>query len=85
MLIEGHVENGKIVLDEPHELLEGTKVRVEVKSTRQAIKEQIALARSLPDTGPTLAERMATSMGTGVDLPADLAARHDHYIHGSDQ
>jgi hypothetical protein len=83
MLLEGEVINGAIVLDPPATLPEGTKVRVEVMSSLQAAAEWVERARREPETGPTLAERMARSMGVGVDLPADLAERHDHYIHGS--
>jgi hypothetical protein len=32
-----------------------------------------------------MAERYASVIGTAVDLPPDLAERHDHYIHGSDR
>jgi hypothetical protein len=83
--LEGHVKNGRIELDQPATLPEGAKVRIQVVTARQAIAERLAQARSRPDSGPTLAERYASVIGTAVDLPPDLAERHDHYIHGSDR
>ena len=85
MEFTGRVENGSIVLDPPAKLPEGARVRVQLLTSLQAAAERVARARAEPDTAQTLAERMARSMGTGVDLPADLAERHDHYIHGSDR
>lgn len=85
MVLEGHVKNGSIVLDPPAKLPEGARVRVHVMTSLEAAAERVRLARLAPDTGPTLAERYASVMGTAVDLPSDLAERHDHYIHGSDR
>ena len=85
MVLEGHVQNGAIVLDPPAKLPEGARVRVEVMTALQAAAEKVRLAKLAPETGPTLAERMAGSIGTAVDLPSDLASRHDHYIHGTDR
>jgi hypothetical protein len=85
MLLEGHVKNGSIVLDPPAKLPEGARVRVQVMTSLEAAAERVRLARLAPDTRTTLAERMAGSVGTAVDLPEDLAARHDHYIHGADR
>jgi hypothetical protein len=31
---------------------------------------------------PTIAEQFADVIGTVPDLPEDIAAQHDHYIHG---
>jgi hypothetical protein len=31
---------------------------------------------------PTLAERLKSVIGTAQGLPSDLAAQHDHYLHG---
>jgi len=32
---------------------------------------------------PTLAEQFADVIGTVPDLPGDMAAQHDHYVHGT--
>jgi len=31
---------------------------------------------------PTLAQQFADLIGTAPDLPTDMAAQHDHYVHG---
>ena len=67
MSFEGHIQNGVVVFTEPVPVPEGTEVRVEV----------IAPPRK------TLAERFKNVIGTGVDLPEDLAKNHDHYLHGT--
>jgi hypothetical protein len=85
MIHEGQVRNGLIVLDPPAPLPEGALVRVEVLSARAALAERVARARQATESAPALADRLAASAGIATDLPADLAARHDHYIHGSDR
>jgi hypothetical protein len=66
MSLEGHIENGVVVFDQPVSLPNGTPVRVEV----------------VPP-GKTLAERFKNVIGTGVNLPEDMAKNHDHYLHGT--
>jgi len=43
--------------------------------------------KSAPDGAeplqPTLAEQFADVIGTVPDLPDDMAAQHDHYVHGT--
>ena len=68
MTYRGKVQNGVVVLAGPDTLPEGTEVRVE----------------PLEATGePTLAERFQDVIGAAVDLPADMADNHDHYLHGT--
>lgn len=75
MTINGHVENGQIVLDEAVPLVDGMKVRVEViePASRQPADEA---------EGPTLYDRHKSFIGTVNDLPSDFARNHDHYLHG---
>lgn len=68
MTLLGHIQNGVIVLDEATKLPEGVKVRVEVLDESNT---------------PTLAETLKDFIGIAKGLPADLAANHDHYIHGA--
>jgi len=74
MVYRGHVENGVVVLDEPASLPEGAKVRVEPEEP----EEPEELEREL-----SLAERLKDVAGILKGLPADFAAQHDHYIHGT--
>jgi hypothetical protein len=75
MTVNGHVENGRIVLDESVPLAEGTKVRVELLPSAA---EQPAA----DEQGPTLYEQLKPIIGIVKDLPPDFARNHDHYIHG---
>ena len=86
MTLEGHVQNGAIVLDDAARLPEGAKVRVEVLpgpsdaepsngaiSAYDRIKSAVQQAkqqRAEPDA-PTLAQRYASALGAAADLPAD--------------
>jgi hypothetical protein len=68
MSLDGTVRNGVVVLDDPRELREGTRVKVVVV-----------------DGAPrdsTLAGLLKYA-GVASDLPADMAAQHDHYLHGT--
>ena len=69
MTLSGTVTHGAIVLDDPHNLPEG--VRVEVV---------IVPAENQPHT---LQEVLLKHAGCLIDLPADMAEQHDHYIHGT--
>lgn len=68
MIYRGHVKGGVVVLDGAAGLPEGTEVRV----------EPVASA-----PGRSLAERLKDVIGSVTDLPEDMAAQHDHYIHGT--
>lgn len=68
MTVRGHVENGVVVVDEPAVLVEGAEVLVELKQARPR---------------QTLAEQFKNIIGAVTDLPEDMAANHDRYIHGT--
>jgi hypothetical protein len=71
MTYRGHVENGQIMLDGAACLPEGASVQVELIQP--------------PDNGDDLNAVLLRHAGKGRDLPADLAANHDHYVHGKPQ
>jgi hypothetical protein len=68
MKYHGTVRNGTIVLDDGVQLPEGT--RVKVPPVNEA-GEELTLIWLLKYAGCL------------KDLPADFAAEHDHYIHGT--
>lgn len=74
MTYQGHVECGKVVLDEPALLEEGVCVRIEVLSGRHAQQR---------DPVPSLAKRLAPIIGKAKSLPPDAAENHDHYLYGT--
>ena len=74
MTYRGTVRSGVIVLDDPVDLPEGAAVEV-------IVAESIPLVDT-DGIGAKLAAlgRWAETLPT--DLPTDLAANHDHYLHG---
>jgi hypothetical protein len=76
MTLLGHIENGVIVLDEAMTLPDGMKVRVEVVPLSKAQVEDIEKPRTHYDHYESI-------IGAAEGLPADFAAEHDHYIHGT--
>jgi hypothetical protein len=73
MVYLGKVKNGVVVLENGTGLPDGTDVRVEPVSREEGIAVD----------GLTLAEQFADVIGTVPELPADMAAQHDHYLHGA--
>jgi hypothetical protein len=76
MSLEGHVENGVVVFDQPVSLPDGTPVRVEV----------IPAARSdgqrTPERTGHFLNHYQNVIGAVTDLPPDAALNHDHYLYG---
>ena len=80
VIVRGRVKNGKVLLDDPLALPEGSEVEV-----RPAVKPEVAKAR-LPIDRPrrkSLAERLANVRGTAKGLPPDASVNHDHYLYGT--
>jgi hypothetical protein len=69
MLLEGTIRNGTIVLDQPPALPDGARVEVVIKLAAKAASP--------------LGEMLLRHAGKAVGLPEDMAAEHDHYLHGT--
>lgn len=69
MTVKGEVKNGVVVLSNPAALPEGAQVSVTVLRPRK-------------DRRRGLRAILLRHAGKGKNLPADLAAQHDHYAHG---
>jgi len=67
MSYTGTVKNGVVVLAPGVQLPDGTEVEVSVPDAT--------------DTQGTFADRYKKFIGVATDLPADLAANLDHYVH----
>lgn len=92
MTFRGYIKNGRIVVDEPVDLPDGTEVDVRPRagkprrSSKQPTKSSGApKAKKKPRRRGTTtrAGRYAGLIGLLNGLPADFAAQHDHYIHGT--
>jgi hypothetical protein len=79
MTARGKIKNGKVVLDDPNALPDGTEVEV-----RPAKKRKPAAKRKKPKARPrTLTERLANVIGKATGLPPDASVNHDHYLYGA--
>jgi hypothetical protein len=67
MTYRGHVQSGVVVFDGDQKPPEGAAVEIAVLST---------------ELGGSLRDMLLEFAGTIEGLPSDMAAQHDHYIHG---
>jgi hypothetical protein len=74
MELTGTVTNGVVVLDNEAKVPDGTRVRVTV-SAGSVADESVAAASPL-------GQRLMRLAGIADDLPPDMAAQHDLYLHG---
>jgi adenylate cyclase class IV len=74
MVYRGHVENGVIRLEDAPELCEGIEVEVRLLTENASAEGEEEI--------PSLYERLKDVAGKAEGLPPDLAANHDHYLHG---
>lgn len=68
MELIGYVRNGVVVLEGEPVLSEGTKVRVEPIELEEHLER--------------LSQDLLKLAGKAQGLPPDMAANHDHYLHG---
>jgi len=87
MVYLGHVECGKVILDDAVALPDGTAVTVAVVRRDDAASADAVVGQSGPTEGPTdkqtFLERYAKYIGIVEGMPADLAKNHDHYLYGT--
>jgi hypothetical protein len=72
-ILRGHVEAGRIIVDDEASLPEGAEVKIELVSPTES---------EAAEPGTTLYDRLKPVAGIIKDLPSDFAENHDHYIHG---
>ena len=74
----GRVQGGVVVLETGANLPEGTDVTVVPSKPNDAVSP----SESATTIWQKLAELGRKMESQPCDLPADLAANHDHYLHG---
>lgn len=78
MTLRGKIKKGKVHLDDPKALPDGTEVEV-----RPVKKPKLAKPSKTKRKKPgTLAERLAPFIGKAKGLPADMSVNLDHYLYG---
>ncbi len=78
MNYKGIVQNGVIEVEGGVRLPEGAAVQIEL-----AVEEPAAKQDGEPTIWQKLAELGRWAETIPTDLPEDLAANHDHYLHGT--
>ena len=79
MTYRGKIKNGKVHLDDPRAIPEGTEVEVRpVKQRKPARKAKKAKAKPAPRS---LADRLANVIGKATGLPPDASVNHDLYLY----
>ena len=79
MTVRGKIKNGKVLLDNPSALPDGTEV--EVRPLKKARKPKKA-PKKAKLASRSLAERLAPFIGAVNDLPPDMSVNLDHYLYG---
>ena len=81
MTVRGKIKNGKVHLDDPRAIPEGTEVEVRpVKQRKPPRKAKGPKAKPAPRS---LADRLANVLGKATGLPPDASVNHDHYLYGA--
>jgi hypothetical protein len=79
MTARGKIKNGKVVLDLPSSLPEGTVVEIRpAKNPKRTAKTKKPKGKLR-----SLADRLSNVIGKATGLPADAAVNHDHYLYGT--
>ncbi len=77
MTYRGRIAKGVVVLEPGVKLPEGAEVAVLLETNGAASPGELE-----PTIGQKLASLARSMEGQPCDLPTDLAAQHDHYLHG---
>jgi len=80
MTVRGKVRKGKVLLDDPEALPDGTEVEVRPVKKRKAAAKPGKRKAKAPRR--SLAERLAPFIGVVKDLPSDMSENLDHYLYG---
>ena len=75
MILRGKIKNGKVVLDDPEALADGTEVEIRLAKKKRAAGKRAKKPKP-PESG------LATFVGTVKDLPRDMSVNLDHYLYG---
>jgi hypothetical protein len=78
MTVRGKVKNGKVLLEDPKSIPDGTEV--EVRPVRK--RKPVAKSPKTKEPPRSLADRLRSVIGKAKNLPPDASVNHDHYLYG---
>ena len=81
MVFRGKVKNGKVLLNDPKALPDGTEVEVRPVKKRPRQARPAKGAKGRPKQR-SLAERFGNVIGKAKGLPPDASVNLDHYLYG---
>lgn len=83
MTYRGHIEGGKVILDDPAGLPDGTEVDVQPTRARRKQGGRRRARAAKPAKKPlTISKRLLRYAGCLTDLPPDASRNLDHYLYG---
>ncbi len=83
MVVRGKIKNGKVLLDNPKAIPDGTVVEVRpVKKRQPSAKAQKPKTRRPKLPPRSLADRLRSVIGKAKNLPPDASINHDYYLYG---
>lgn len=81
MTVRGKVKNGKVLLDDPKAIADGTEVEVRPARRRKPAGKPAKTRKGKVAPRP-LADRLANVIGKAKGLPPDASVNVDHYLYG---
>ena len=82
MRVRGKVKNGKVVLEQPLALPDGTEVEVRRAKMRKPAAKGGKAAKKKTAAPRSLADRLRPFIGKAKGLPPDASVNLDHYLYG---
>jgi hypothetical protein len=82
MTVRGKIKKGKVILDDPGALPEGTEVEVRPVKKRKPVAKPRRPAKARKAPPRSLADRLRNFIGKAKGLPPDMSANLDHYLYG---
>lgn len=81
MTVRGKIKSGKVILDDPKALAEGTEVEVRPVKKRKGPARPTKTREKKP--ARSWADRLRNVIGKATGLPPDASINHDYYLYGA--
>jgi hypothetical protein len=81
MTVRGKVKNGKVMLEKPLALPDGTEVEIR-RAKKRKTRQKKAKPGKPKSVLRSLADRLRNVIGKAKNLPTDGSVNHDYYLYG---